>query len=619
MEYQTPFKRQRTRESSATGAARHHLPYDNSLYINQQTTIHIRQILTSLQEAVSSKQRLAALHQFLSFLRYDPSTRLFQSSPGILSQFLEGKCIHSLCLQLGYTIHRQFFTSSGEYVHSTKNTLSNEMKLICVALDTFYRQCPQLVNEESIRNSGSEVLRLTREVLSQEERNVFDSASPLVRPIVSIWHSFSSCNFGTTLLLQHPDTLKIINLILSVQKKTFHHNPIDGVEIIIECLGLLKNLSYYGEDYRYRIVNEADLLSSLTSLTDIPSDKARERLSAVFRNLALSVDVRSGLAQRGDVLTALFRISNFCVSTAATNSDIQNLKKNTLRNIFSTITSLAIDTSTSHLMVFHGDGVFIEQLKQFARHCKDPVARKRAIKALRLLAKDPSSIPVMILQNNQLLEILSDRALYDTNDSVRAEATEAFCKCANLIRAPMAQHDCVLDALTRMLTNASPTNLDALARALQEQANYQENRRPMLRHRNLLEALAALIGSENATLGAKESACSTLVDLSEEPIEPDTIELPNLLDALVQVLREPLPQSRGNNAATNIDVIVTNRIRESSVKTILNLAKTPSNRRDMARQTSLIQSLLRFAAATTTADNVKKQVKAVILQLATEL
>ena len=56
-------------------------------------------------------------------------------------------------------------------------------------------------------------------------------------------------------------------------------------------------------------------------------------------------------------------MSNFCVSTAATSSDIDNLKKNTLRNILSTITSLAIDTSTSHLIVFHGDGALVELLK----------------------------------------------------------------------------------------------------------------------------------------------------------------------------------------------------------------------------------------------------------------
>ena len=224
MAYQTPFKRQRTRESSAPCAANFHHPYGNGLYIDQRTTIHIGHILTGLQQAVSSKQRLAVLHQLLSFLQYDPSTRLFRSHAGILSQFLEGKCVHSLCLQLGYTLHRNSFTSREGCELSTSNTPSNEMQLICIALDAFYRQCPQLVNEESIQNSGSEVLRILIEVLahdksmlSREQRNVLYATS-LVRPIVSIWHSFSSCNFGTILLLQNPNTLRVVNHILSNQR-----------------------------------------------------------------------------------------------------------------------------------------------------------------------------------------------------------------------------------------------------------------------------------------------------------------------------------------------------------------------------------------------------------------
>lgn len=641
MEHETPVKRPRTAESSAAN----HLYYRNSiLCIDETTTIHIRQVLSRLQQAVTSKQRVAAIHQLLNFIGYDPSTRLCRSPTAILSRFLEGKCIHLLCLQLGYVLSRRCFNGGGYDLQT--NYAKEEVTLISIALDAFYRHCPALVSEDSIRNYGSEILRLSQEALVQHpaekvgrntnRRNGPDALGN-VQSIISIWHSISSCSLGTMLLLQNSATLQAINNILSTQKKQSHHD-IGGIEIIMECLGLLKNLSYYGEDYRHLIVDQTYLISTLTSLTDVPNDKARERLSAVFRNLALSAEVRSRLTKRADVLTAIVRIANFCISKpsnmkAATNGDNSNCKKSILRNILSTVTSLAIDTSTTHLMVFHGDGVLMEQLKQFVIHDEDFVARKRAVRALRLLARDPSSAPVMVLQNNQLLEILSDRALNDSNDSVRAEATEAFATCANLIRAPMAQHTYILDALTRMLMIATTTtttkppltaaNLDVVARALQEQARYQVNRRAMTQQRNLLGALATVIRSENTTLGAKESVCATLVDLSEENIDREAIALPIILGALVQTLISQ-PRVRASNDAiartsTNIDTIVTNRIRESSVRTILNLAKTPSNRKDMAQQTELIQSLLRFAAATTTSEGVKKQVKAVILQLATEL
>jgi hypothetical protein len=642
MEHETPVKRPRTAESSAAN----HLYYRNSvLCIDETTTIHIRQVLSRLQQAVTSKQRVAALHQLLTFIGYNPSTRLCRSPTAILSRFLEGKCIHLLCLQLGYVLSRRCLNGGGYDLQT--NFAKEEVRLILISLDAFYRHCPALVSEDSIRNYGSEVLRLSQEVLVQhpaemEGTNTNRSNGPdalgNVQPIVSIWHLISSCSLGTMLLLQNSATLQSINsILLSTQKKQTHHD-IGRIEIIMECLGLLKNLSYYGEDYRHLIVDQTYLISTLTSLTDVPNDKARERLSAVFRNLALSAEVRSRLTQRADVLTAIVRIANFCISEpsnmkAAANGDNFNCKKSILRNILSTVTSLAIDTSTTHLMVFHGDGVLIEQLKQFVIHDEDFVARKRAVRALRLLARDPSSAPVMVLQNNKLLEILSDRALNDSNDLVRTEATEAFATCSNLIQAPTAQHNYILDALTRMLmiattrTTTKPpltaANLDVVARALQEQASYQINRRAITRQRNLLQALATVIRSENTTLDAKESVCATLVDLSEEKIDREAIALPIILGALVQTLISR-PRVRASNddiarTSTNIDTIVTNRIRESSVRTILNLAKTPSNRKDMAQQTELIQSLLRFAAATTTSEGVKKQVKAVILQLATEL
>ena len=84
------------------------------------------------------------------------------------------------------------------------------------------------------------------------------------------------------------------------------------------------------------------------------------------------------------------------------------------------------------------------------------------------------------------------------------------------------------------------------------------------------------------------------------------------------------PNARAGNSdiaitSANIESIVMNRIRERCVQTILNLAKTPSNRKKMAQQTMLIQSLLQFAAAITTGEDLKKRVKVVIIQLATEL
>ena len=616
MEYRTPVKRPRTAESYSAN----HIYYGNGIRVDG-TTSYTRHVLSKLQQAVTSKQRMSALHEFLNAVRYDPSTRMSRSHAAILSQFLEGKCIHILCLQLGYTLSRHYFDS--RECDSQINHPDEEVKLILIALDIFYRQCPELATEDSIRNNAPEVLRLLQEVMK-----IHPGRTANTRSIVSIWHSFSSCNPGTILLLQNPQTLQAISNILSTQKQQPHHNTLVGTELILECLGLLKNLSYYGEDYRYLIINQRNLISTLTSLTDVPHEKARERLSAVFRNLALSADVRPELTQRADVLAAIVRLFVYC--TPKSNiMDNSNSKKGILRNVLSTVTSLAVDTSATHFMVYHGDGIIMDQLKRFVIHDKDCVARKRAIRAIKLLVRDPSSTPVIVLQNNQLLQILSDRALNDVDDSVRTEAIEAFSKCANLIRPPMAQHNFILEALTHILIIATAklpmvtANLDIVARAFQEQASYQASRKAMIQQRNLLKTFANVLCSEKTTLGTKECVCATLVDLSEENFDVERNVLAIILDALVKnIMKQPNARAGNSDIAitsANIESIVMNRIRERCVQTILNLAKTPSNRKKMAQQTMLIQSLLQFAAAITTGEDLKKRVKVVIIQLATEL
>jgi hypothetical protein len=120
----------------------------------------------------------------------------------------------------------------------------------------------------------------------------------------------------------------------------------------------------------------------------------------------------------------------------------------------------------------------------------------------------------------------------------------------------------------------------------------------------LMVALAKIALSTEASRSAKENVCATFLDLSHDESNRTVIATPPTLEALV---RNSVDRSEGHA-----------RIRECAVRTLLNLAVIPSNRKNMANHTSLLQSLLHFAAATQ-ADDLKKEVKAVILQLAAEL
>jgi hypothetical protein len=336
-------------------------------------------------------------------------------------------------------------------------------------------------------------------------------------------------------------------------------------------------------------VEQPGLLSTLTRIPfSDANDKAQERLSAVFRNIAISPDTRILLAQQPDVLSALARLTSYD-------------NRHTLRNTLNTLVSLAMDGDSCLLLVFHGDGILIEAMKRLVTHDGDEVIRKRAARALRLMARDTSA--PLLVHDTRLMETLSNRALHDTSNDVRIEAAEAFARCAGLIKAPMAQHEAILDALTH-LANSPSVLPEVMARALKDQASHPENRVPMAQRNKLLEALARIATSAEAPRTAKEDVCLALLDLCSEEENQTTLATPPMFNALVQNAVGRREDHRS--------------LRESSIQTLLNLALIPSNRNKMANHASLLQALLQFAAATADS-NLKKKVKAVILQLAAEL
>jgi hypothetical protein len=384
--------------------------------------------------------------------------------------------------------------------------------------------------------------------------------------------------------------------------------------IVLEGLGLLKNMTYYGEEYRRRIIEQVDLISTLSTLGYTSNDKALERLSAIFRNLALSADGRLKLAQRSEVLTSLVYMAGKGYTISADSSH-----KHILRNVMSTLTNLAMDVNSINMLLYHGDGILVKQVAQFLGHPDDVVVRKRAAKALRLLSRETASVSPMtvLLQDQQILGKLSHHAIHDPNEDVRNEAQEAFAKCATLIRAPMVEYHAVLDTLTQMTMMKTMVNLpssaDIVTRAMREQSSRSENRRSMGQRKELTEGLAKILTSNDASLFAKDNICLTLLDLSNEPANHVSLASPIILEALVHTLMD-----RRETAPHEIDS-TRSRIRMSIVRCILNLSKTPATWKSMAGQTSLIQSLLQFAASHSTEYELKKQVKDVILRLAAEL
>lgn len=517
-----------------------------------------QEIVTSIHQSVTASQRFEIIHQLFRIIKYDSTNRSCQSDPRIFMTLVESGVVNALCLQLGFVLNRH-------------GSSTEEIDLICTAVDIFYRFCPELVDEQSLRSEARELYRVLSQTIRYGVR----------LPVLSIWHSCSSSGLGSMLLFEDSSFLHSIAEI-------FRQGIYDNEELV-ETLGLLKNITYYGEEFRQRLIEQGSILSSLTSLAEKQlSEKAQERLSAVIRNLALASPIRIILAQRSDVLTCIVRL--------ATNATQQ-----TLRNILNTLVSLSIEAESCLLLVFHGDGMLVELLKNFLAHDADFVIRKRAARTLRLVARE-SSVS-LIIHHNKLMDILSNRALHDPNSEVRAEAAEAFARCAGLVKAAMAQHDAVLEALSH-LASSPHVQADVMARAVREQARHPENRVPLAQHAKLLAAISRIAISPEASAMARENVCSTFLDLSADERSRNMIATQMILDALVHNAENRL--GRHPN------------VREAAIKTLLNLALTPENRQTMARQSRLVQSLLHFAATTTT-DDLKKETKLALLKLAAEL
>ncbi len=538
MRYESPAKRPRT--------------------VDHEIDKKTNDIVPSIHQAITASQRFEILHRLFRMIKYDTRTRSCHSEPQVFISLIEAGVTNALSLQLGFLLNRH--GSSRE-----------EVEMICTAIDVFYRFCSDLVSEQSLRTSGREMLRRLSGALRWGA----------FLPVASIWHSCSSSELGSSLLIEEPSFFYSLG-------ETFKTGMFDH-DSVLEMLGMLKNITFYLEDFRLRIIDHHGLLSAILRLGEISiSEKGQERLSAVIRNLALSPSTRIILAQRADVLTCIIRLAN-------------SASQQTLRNLLNTMVSLTMDADSCLLIVFHGDGMLVDMLKKFLHYEDDPVIRKRAARTLRLMARE-TSVPLLI-HDNKLMEILSNRALHDVCGEVRAEAAEAFARCAGLVKAAMAQHDAVLEALTH-LANSPHVPADVMARAVMEQAYYPENRLPLAKREKLLGALAKIAVSPNTTLAAKENVCNTFLNLSTDECTRDKITNHTTLTALV------------HNAEDKIERHST--LREAAVKTLMNLATLPTNRKIMAKQSRLIQALLQFAA-TTTEDELKKEVKLVLLKLTVEL
>ena len=166
-------------------------------------------------------------------------------------------------------------------------------------------------------------------------------------------------------------------------------------------------------------------------------------------------------------------------------------------------------------MARHCDGGILEALRKVLLN--DPIdeARVNAAEALFNMARNNSDDTVENMGNHpRLLASLSHSVLTDYSADVRAYSARALEWLSADIHHPMQCHRILLKSLTLA---SQWTKTTCIAEALKMQASFVDNRKSMVEHPGLLDALAALALLDGITDDeCKACAISAIERLSKE-------------------------------------------------------------------------------------------------------
>jgi BMFP domain-containing protein YqiC len=361
------------------------------------------------------------------------------------------------------------------------------------------------------------------------------------------------------MLVQDYDLLQILAQVLEIDPAS--------KALVDEVVGIFKYLTHYAPDHRLSTLERYGRHLSQLPLI-ITSDRTCERLSAIYRNLALTPSVRLVMAEHSHVLTALIQM---CSQSRGNHK--------TIRNVLSTLESLGMDADSCMLLLLHSDGVILNLLLHFLSFSNDEVVRRRSARALRLLARD-KAVPIL-LQYTNVLQALFSAATGDDSLDVRREAASAYTSCASKVPSEMTTiHKQVLESLTEL---AQGPAYESVALAFKHQAEISQNRTSLVANEDFLIQVSAIALRHDVGTLAKEYIVSALERLSGDVTVRHALVMPHILTVLVQNASVP-----------------------GAVQALLQLASiSPDTRKRLVTHRGLLQALISFTA--TCADHGDKE------------
>ncbi|KAL7489934.1 hypothetical protein ACHAW6_015664 [Cyclotella cf. meneghiniana] len=322
-----------------------------------------------------------------------------------------------------------------------------------------------------------------------------------VRNVLKILRYFSRVLSAMEQLAQQPGLVDA--LLYQMTRNPLSNQDEDDISARVDAIACLVNLAC-AEENKIMLVYHPGLLDAVINIANHdPIEEAREHATIVMMNLAYAEENKVHMVNQDNLLDTLVHL-------------LADASPFTRRYASAALFTLACTYANTAVMARHCDGGILEALRKVLLN--DPVdeARVNAAEALFNMARNNSDDTVENMGNHpKLLASLAHSVLTDYSADVRAYSARALEWLSADIHHPMKCHPRLLQALT---TASQWTKTTCIAEALKMQASIDGNRKSMVEHPGLLDALAQLSlldGINDDEL--KTCAISALERLSKEP------------------------------------------------------------------------------------------------------
>lgn len=272
----------------------------------------------------------------------------------------------------------------------------------------------------------------------------------------------------------------------------------------IDAIATIVNLAV-AEENKTKLLDHPGLLEAVIAMAqNDPIFEAREHASIVIMNLALEDSNKVKMAQSDQLVNLILNLltSNFV---------------NIRRYASAIVLSLACEAENTVRLTTFQHGLVLAQLSQILK--QDQVEEIRINVAECLFncirySQEPETVEV-IGEHRDVLPALSTAVLSDYSADVRAYAARTLEWLAADIHHDTPCHSRLLDALAEA---ALWTKTNCIVEAMKSQAMIAENRKSLVEHKGILDALSTLASLHGMNdQEVRESALVAIERLTHEP------------------------------------------------------------------------------------------------------